>query len=311
VPPYARAGLYKELTTLRELITEYRESPDANSSLRPVIAAQLSKAGLFDDKPYPGTADGVLTVTAAEQLQKTAKTETSSQQSNSIAAFDEYILELSSYLQVLEQRLFSEGLHSLGQAPNADQTLQYLTAYFSENDAVPYEALQTIAELPLDSSLEQAVSAINKHGGLCGDVTAVTDRVSLLANELTPDKVSKGKTLSDQYEETLYYGEYFRWQLLKIRALCGDKTAKKALDSELAVMTDINTSSLSGTSSSSSSGKSYSDQSDGDTPAYALSKKISEAYGMCYFYNVYHINDACMYCTTCVGNVVIQPLTMS
>jgi cobalamin biosynthesis Mg chelatase CobN len=209
VPPYARAGLYKELTTLRELITEYRESPDANSSLRPVIAAQLSKAGLFDDKPYPGTADGVLTVTAAEQLQKTAKTETSSQQSNSIAAFDEYILELSSYLQVLEQRLFSEGLHSLGQAPNADQTLQYLTAYFSENDAVPYEALQTIAELPHDSSLEQAVSAINKHGGLCADVTAVTDRVSLLANELTPDKVSKGKTLSDQYEETLYYGEYF------------------------------------------------------------------------------------------------------
>jgi cobalamin biosynthesis Mg chelatase CobN len=286
VPPYARAGLYKELTTLRELITEYRESPDANSSLRPVIAAQLSKAGLFDDKPYPDTTDGVLTVTAAEQLQETVlETETAQQSSSAIAVFDEYILELSSYLQVLEQRLFSEGLHSLGQAPNADQTLQYLTAYFSEIDVVPYEALQTIAELPHDTSLEQAVAAVNKHGGLCADVTAVTDRVSLLANELTPDKVSKGKSLSDQYEDTLYYGEYFRWQLLKLRALCGDKTAKKTMETELAVMTDINTSSfkLSGTSTSSSaSGKSYSNQSDGDTPAYALSKKIAEAYGMCY-----------------------------
>jgi cobalamin biosynthesis Mg chelatase CobN len=281
VPPYARAGLYKELTTLRELITEYRESPEANSSLRPVIAAQCSKAGLFDDKPYPNTSDGVLTVTAAEQLlQVTVDSETPQQQSTGeIAVFDEYILELSSYLQVLEQRLFSEGLHSLGQAPNADQTLQYLTAYFSETD-VPYAALQTIAELPHDTSLEQVLSAVNKHGGLCADVTAVTDRVSLLANELTPDKVSKGKTLSDQYEQSLYYGEWFRWQLLKIRALCGDKTAQKSMDTELAVMTDINTSSLSGTTGSSiSGGKSYSNQSDGDTPAYALSKKIAEAYG--------------------------------
>jgi cobalamin biosynthesis Mg chelatase CobN len=66
-----------------------------------------------------GVQRSALYCVASEQLQETAfETETSQHSSSSaIAVFDEYILELSSYLQVLEQRLFSEGLHSLGQAP--------------------------------------------------------------------------------------------------------------------------------------------------------------------------------------------------
>jgi hypothetical protein len=45
VPPYSRAGLYKELLSLKELIFEYRESPASNAPLRPTIAAQVLRAG--------------------------------------------------------------------------------------------------------------------------------------------------------------------------------------------------------------------------------------------------------------------------
>ena len=71
VPPYARAGLYKQLASLKEVLREFREDPVKNASLRPVIAAQLQQAGLFEDLPYPGTGSGetrVLTAEAAEAL---------------------------------------------------------------------------------------------------------------------------------------------------------------------------------------------------------------------------------------------------
>lgn len=45
----------------------------------------------------------------------------------------EYARELSDYLQTLEQRLFSEGLHTLGHAPTAAETEQYLAAYFGDD----------------------------------------------------------------------------------------------------------------------------------------------------------------------------------
>lgn len=71
VPPYARAGLYKQLSSLKELVREFREDPEKNASLRPVIAAQLEQAGLFQDLPYRGASagdDGVLTAEAAEGI---------------------------------------------------------------------------------------------------------------------------------------------------------------------------------------------------------------------------------------------------
>lgn len=47
--------------------------------------------------------------------------------------FVEYALDLSAYLQTLEQRLFSEGLHTIGHAPTAPETEQYLSAYFGDD----------------------------------------------------------------------------------------------------------------------------------------------------------------------------------
>lgn len=55
-------------------------------------------------------------------------------------AFATYTAELSDYLLSLEQRLFSEGLHTLGHVPTAGETQQYLTAYFE--DQLPTEVLK-------------------------------------------------------------------------------------------------------------------------------------------------------------------------
>lgn len=55
-------------------------------------------------------------------------------------AFATYTAELSDYLLSLEQRLFSEGLHTLGHVPTAGETQQYLMAYFE--DQLPTEVLK-------------------------------------------------------------------------------------------------------------------------------------------------------------------------
>lgn len=41
VPPYGRAGLYKELVSLRDLISEYREDPQKNYVLKEGICKKL------------------------------------------------------------------------------------------------------------------------------------------------------------------------------------------------------------------------------------------------------------------------------
>lgn len=46
--------------------------------------------------------------------------------------------------QVVEGRLFSEGLHVLGQPPGPDQMRQYLSAYFG--DGLPEAAVDAVVE---------------------------------------------------------------------------------------------------------------------------------------------------------------------
>jgi len=120
VPPYGRAGLYKELVTLRELIAEYREDPEKNYLLKEAIIKKILDAGIDADCPF---AD-------AKQLGMELTPE--NVQMFSTSAFNQYLVELSTYLQVLENRLFSSGLHTLGEAPDAEGMESYLQAYFGE-----------------------------------------------------------------------------------------------------------------------------------------------------------------------------------
>ncbi|MDF5730629.1 MAG: magnesium chelatase subunit H, partial [Rhizonema sp. PD38] len=52
IPPYGRAGLYKELMVVRDLISEYREDPQKNYVLREAICQKIVDTGLDADCPF-------------------------------------------------------------------------------------------------------------------------------------------------------------------------------------------------------------------------------------------------------------------
>ncbi|MEM9220154.1 MAG: magnesium chelatase subunit H [Cyanobacteria bacterium P01_F01_bin.150] len=132
VPPYGRAGLYKELIALKELIGEYREDPEANYALKDAICKKILDAGLERDRPFP----------EAQKLGIEFTPENISLFSPQ--AFDDYLVELYDYLQILANRFFSSGLHILGEPPTIDQLQTYLDAYLDSE--VSEEAQRREAE---------------------------------------------------------------------------------------------------------------------------------------------------------------------
>ena len=118
VPPYGRAGLYKELIALRELIGEYREDTEKNYALRDIICQKIVDAGLEKDCKFEeGIKQGIsFTFENSKLFSKNV--------------INQYFVKVYEYLQVLEQRLFSSGLHVLGEKPNLEQLKSYLEAYF-------------------------------------------------------------------------------------------------------------------------------------------------------------------------------------
>jgi magnesium chelatase subunit H len=90
VPPYGRAGLYKELLALRELIAEYREDPAKNYALKEAMLKKLFDTGLDADCPFP----------EAKQLGIEFTPETVNL--FSAAVFNRYLVTLYDYLQVLD-----------------------------------------------------------------------------------------------------------------------------------------------------------------------------------------------------------------
>lgn len=123
VPPYGRAGLYKELLALRDLIAEYREDAEKNYLLKEAICKKILDSGLEADCPFED----------ARKLGMAFSFETVGM--FSADAFNRYLVKLYEYLQVVECRLFSSGLHVLGEAPNSEEMTSYLEAYFGERSS--------------------------------------------------------------------------------------------------------------------------------------------------------------------------------
>ncbi len=144
VPPYGRAGLYKELMALRELIAEYREDPEKNEILIEGICQKIVDSGLAADCKFEeGRKLGIdFTIENAKLFSK--------------HALNDYFLKVYEYLQIVEQRLFSSGLHTLGEVPNQEQLDSYLEAYFGEK-LTERERLAITSESPdLQYILESA-----------------------------------------------------------------------------------------------------------------------------------------------------------
>ncbi|MEH1805032.1 magnesium chelatase subunit H [Nostoc sp.] len=120
VPPYGRAGLYKELVALRDLISEYREDPQKNYVLKEGICKKIVDSGLDADCPFADAKRLGIAFTPENVRMFSGH------------AFDDYLVELYGYLQVLENRLFSSGLHTLGEKPSEEELGAYLEAYFGD-----------------------------------------------------------------------------------------------------------------------------------------------------------------------------------
>ncbi len=159
VPPYGRAGLYKELVALRDLIAEYREDPEKNYALKEGICKKILDAGINADCPF-------------EEARKLGiEFSPENMRMFSAGAFNRYLVKLYEYLQVLENRLFSSGLHVLGQPPNPEELTGYLTAYFG--DELPEEAIATLAH-------PQSQAETNGHASLSTEFptdSALHDRI--------------------------------------------------------------------------------------------------------------------------------------
>ncbi|EGK90543.1 DUF3479 domain-containing protein [Microcoleus vaginatus PCC 9802] len=120
VPPYGRAGLYKELMALRDLIAEYREDTAKNYVLKEAICKTILDSGLEADCPFD----------EARKLGIAFSFENVGMFSPDV--FHRYLVKLYEYLQVVECRLFSSGLHVLGEPPNSEEMTSYLEAYFGD-----------------------------------------------------------------------------------------------------------------------------------------------------------------------------------
>ncbi|AFY31344.1 magnesium chelatase subunit H [Calothrix sp. PCC 7507] len=142
VPPYGRAGLYKELVSLRDLISEYREDTQKNYLLKEGICKKILDTGLESDCPFED----------AKKLGITFSPENITMFSNH--AFDDYLVKLYEYLQVLENRLFSSGLHTLGESPSEEGLAGYLEAYFGEESPIDQEEKKLITDLLMQSTDE-------------------------------------------------------------------------------------------------------------------------------------------------------------
>jgi len=134
VPPYGRAGLYLELANLKDLIGEYRTG--GSDDLKQPIWSTCQRCGIQHDCP----------LYVIEGSDKNRFNGPDLPGSLSSDKFDMWIKQVADYLELLQERLFSSGLHVLGEKPSNDDLRSYLSAYYG--DALTKED----CEMVLDSS---------------------------------------------------------------------------------------------------------------------------------------------------------------
>ncbi|GBF82033.1 magnesium chelatase subunit H [Aphanothece sacrum] len=169
VPPYGRAGLYKELMTMRDLIAEYREDTEKNEILREGIVQKIVDSGLPSDCKFEeGQKLGIdFTIENAKLFSK--------------HALNDYFVKIYEYLQIVEQRLFSSGLHTLGEMPNEEQLDSYLEAYFAEK-LTERERQAITSELP---ELQYILESANGRSETIQEAIYIRDLLKQTPAELT------------------------------------------------------------------------------------------------------------------------------
>lgn len=187
VPPYGRAGLYKELVALRDLIAEYREDPDKNYALKPDICQKIVDSGLDTDCPFDEAKKLGIPFTPENVRLFSAE------------AFNHYLVKLYEYLQVVEQRLFSSGLHTLGEAPNSEALASYLNAYFGDNGAADLvkEVIDKLGNVK--TTQLAAASLVKDKKGESDSLTTEIESIAHLLQQNTDELTNLLRGLNGEY----------------------------------------------------------------------------------------------------------------
>lgn len=148
VPPYGRAGLYLELAALNELISDYRMESQrtengASSEVRSSIWSSCVRSGIISDVPLYSVPGDATSLVEDSDLPENLSNE----------VFDSWMRDVADYLVVLQDRLFSSGLHTLGESPSTKEITSYLQAYFGDDKLSKEECSSII------SSWQAAVSS--------------------------------------------------------------------------------------------------------------------------------------------------------
>jgi magnesium chelatase subunit H len=153
---------------LRDLIAEYREDYDKNYLLKEAICQKILDSGLEADCPF----DDARKLGIAFSFENVGLF--------SADAFNRYLVKLYEYLQVVESRLFSSGLHVLGEPPNSEEMVAYLEAYFGER--LSQEQVKAIVS---QASTGKMPVPQEGFGGVFEDGLLVRDLLLQTTDELT------------------------------------------------------------------------------------------------------------------------------
>eukprot|EP00435_Cladocopium_sp_Y103_P065817 s319_g27.t2 len=168
VPPYARAGLYKdwllselmerkdngdqEVATASSYAAAAGATPitqgapqDGEPTLEIALIQAVLSAGLEKDLPFPKQVQEAITEAEAQSLDLDACAARAARRFDS-ADFAEYAAKLRGYLAELEASLFSEGLHTLGEKPNTPEMTGYLMGCFEETPGTSKLPEETLAK---------------------------------------------------------------------------------------------------------------------------------------------------------------------
>jgi magnesium chelatase subunit H len=107
-----------ELANLKDLLIKYRTSK--SKDLRQPIFSTCQRCGIESETPLPlnnqSAFDG-------------------SDLASSISSdvFDEWVVSVANYLELLQERLFSSGLRTLGSRPSEEDVQGYLSAFYGDS----------------------------------------------------------------------------------------------------------------------------------------------------------------------------------
>lgn len=196
VPPYGRAALYGQLEELKNLVWSFNEAmqeskdSDRIDDIRKSIEEKMITSGLIVDLGLN-----------PDDLSST-----------------DFVAEVSAYLKTLESRLFSSGLHVLGQNPNFEEAVGFVEAILGdEPETVPEEArlslakriaLNTLGNISDEGNGIMSVDDFRKFEELevIKKAAAVVEKLSETENEL--NNIVRG--LNGEFIEALPGGDVLR-----------------------------------------------------------------------------------------------------